>query len=200
LRGTDTISSRSALAALGLSLALSACSPEPRDAQVPAPRQYELSSISTDARGIRKVATFDAEVLVLSRKTYRGWAGDDFAEYSPVDLAVAWGEGARADVHGRISISQSGRFYWWRAGAEAWQDPRVRRFGKHSANWHLIPASDAVSDVIDDIGPNDVVALHGHLVDIFAPDGRRWKTSRTRNDQGAGACEIILVHEAKIVT
>ncbi|WP_156500507.1 hypothetical protein [Croceicoccus bisphenolivorans] len=189
-----------AAAVMVLAVMLAGCQGEPRDAIVPAPRQSELYSIATDARGIRKVATFDADVLVLSRASYGGLIGDDFSDYSPVDIAVAWGEGARADVHGRISITQSGRFYYWRAGAEAWQDPRVRRFGKFSANWHLIPANDNAAAVIRGIGANDVVSLHGHLVDVFAPDGRRYKTSRTRNDQGAGACEIFLVSEARIVS
>lgn len=185
--------------AVGLGLGLAACSAEPRDADVPEPRQYILNSVSTDARGIRKVATFDAEVLVLARRDYNGWFPDRFASYAPVDLAVAWGEGAMADVHGRIHISQSNRFYFWRAGAEAWQDPRVRRFGKHSANWHLVPANDDVADAVDSIREGEVVSLRGHLVDIFAPDGYRWKTSRTRNDQGAGACEIVLVSEAHVI-
>jgi len=179
------------------SFALASCTSEPRDAFVGAPRQSGVSAVSSDVRGIRKVATFDADVLVLSRRNYYGWAGDDFAAYSPTDIAVAWGEGARSEVHSRIKISQSGRFYFWRAGAEAWKDPRVRRFGKHSANWHLIPANDTVAGAIDDISENQVVGLKGYLVDINAPDGGRWRTSRTRGDQGAGACEIILVTEVR---
>lgn len=158
-----------------------------------------LSDVSTDARGIRKIAAFDAEVLVLSRRTYGGWMGDRLSQYAPLDLAVAWGEGARADVHGRIRVSQSNRFYFWRAGSDAWKDPRVRRFGRYSANWHLIPANDDIADVMDDIATNDIVSLRGHLVDILAPDGGRWKTSRTRTDQGAGACELILVSEVEVL-
>ncbi|WP_156170778.1 hypothetical protein [Croceicoccus naphthovorans] len=181
-------------------LTLAACNAESRDPHVGTPQQSMMSEVATDVRGIRKVATFQADVLVLARADYDGWIADDFAEYAPTDLAVAWGEGARADVHGRISIRQSGRFYYWRAGPEAWQDPRVRRFGKHSANWHLVPANDDVADAIDGIGRGDVVRLRGHLVDIFAPDGGRWKTSRTRTDQGAGACEIILVSEASVLS
>lgn len=189
---------RGAFVGLVAGLALASCSPaEPRDAYVGAPRQNAVSIVQSDPRGIRKVATFDADVLVLSRKSYGGLFGDDFSDYSPLDLAVAWGEGARADVHSRVKISQSGRFYYWRAGAQAWQDPRVRRFGKHSANWHLIPANDDIADAMSDIRSNQVVGLKGYLVDINAPDGKRWKTSRTRGDQGAGACEIILVTEVR---
>ncbi|MBS7668256.1 hypothetical protein [Croceicoccus gelatinilyticus] len=188
---------RNRLFLLAAPLALAACSEEPRDAQVSAPRQGMMDGMPADARGLRKVATFDADVLVLSRRNYGGLFGDTFSDYSPVDLAVAWSEGARAEVHSQISIRQSGRFYYWRAGADAWQDPRVRRFGKHSANWHLIPADDTIADKIDRIGANDVVGLKGYLVDIDAPDGSRWRTSRTRNDKGAGACEIILVTEVR---
>ncbi|RVQ68966.1 hypothetical protein EKN06_01750 [Croceicoccus ponticola] len=188
---------RLAITGLFAPLLVAGCSDPPRDAQVSAPRQYILNEVTTDWRGIRKVATFDAEVLVLARKSYGGPFADAFADYAPVDIAVAWGEGARADVHSRIDINQSGRFYYWRAGPDAWQDPRVRRFGKSSANWHLIPANDDIADQIGAIRSNGVVAIRGHLVDIYAPDGGRWKTSRTRNDKGAGACEIILVSEVR---
>ncbi|WP_144095741.1 hypothetical protein [Croceicoccus sediminis] len=180
-----------------IAFAVSACSEEPRDAQVAAPRQGMMDGMPADARGMRKVATFDADVLVLKRRNYGGLFGDKLSEYSPVDLAVAWSEGARAEVHSQIDIRQSGRFYYWRAGPDAWQDPRVRRFGKNSANWHLIPANEAIAERIDDIDENEIVGLKGYLVDIDGPDGGRWRTSRTRNDSGAGACEIILVTEVR---
>jgi len=182
-------------AILFATLLLAACSQPPRDAVVPEPRQYILDEVSTDARGIRKVATFDAQVLVLSLHSYGGVMGDRFSAYAPLDLAVAWGDAARADVHSQVSISQSGRFYHWRAGPEAWQDPRVRDFGRHSANWHLVPANDDIAAELKAIRRNDVVRITGHLVDIDAPDGTRYRTSRTRGDQGAGACEIILVSD-----
>lgn len=188
------------LGALAAALLAASCSEPPRDAHVGEPRQYILNEISTDSRGIRKVATFDAQVLVLSRRSYGGLIGDRFADYAPLDIAVAWGEGARADVHSRVSISQSGRFYYWRAGPEAWQDPRVRAFGGHSANWHLVPANDEVADNFRDIHANDVVQITGHLIDIDAPDGTRYRTSRTRSDKGAGACEIILVSQVRPLT
>ncbi len=181
------------LAALLGALFVQGCSEPPRDAVLSEPRQYILNQVTTDARGIRKVATFDAQVLVLSRHSYGGLIGDRFAAYAPLDIAVAWGEGARADVHSRVAISQSGRFYYWRAGADAWQDPRIKAFGKHSANWHLVPANDDVATELRAIRRNEVVHISGHLIDIDAPDGTRYRTSRTRHDQGAGACEIILV-------
>ena len=177
---------------------LAACDSPPRDAIVPAPKQAEIVNYAVDERGIRKVATFEAEVLVLARKGYGGVFGDDMADYAPFDLAVAWGEGARAEVHGAVDVRQSNRFYHWRASADAWQDSRVRRFGLHSANWHIIPADDAVADAMWPVRPGDVVRLKGFLVDIEAPDGRRWNTSRTRTDSGAGACEIFLVSKARL--
>lgn len=187
------------LAALLGALLLLGCSEPPRDAILSEPRQYILDQVTADARGIRKVATFNAQVLVLSRHSYGGLIGDRFAEYAPLDIAVAWGEGARADVHSRVAISQSGRFYYWHAAADAWQDPRVRTFGKHSANWHLVPANDDIAARFGRIRRNEVVQITGHLVDIDAPDGTRYRTSRTRHDQGAGSCEIILVSEVATV-
>lgn len=39
----------------------------------------------------------------------------------------------------------------------------------------------------------DVVRIEGFLVDASRADGWHWKTSTTRNDTGAGACELVYV-------
>lgn len=142
---------------------------------------------------MRRVARFDATVLILSRKNYGGLFADDFAEYSPFDLAVAWGEGAIAAVYQSVSVSQSNRFYFWKASARAWEDPRVRRFRYNSGNWHIVPESDAVMDDFFEVHEGDVVRMEGYLVDIKGPRNFVYRTSRKRSDSGPGACEIFLV-------
>ncbi|SMQ73648.1 hypothetical protein SAMN06297468_2267 [Altererythrobacter xiamenensis] len=179
-------------------LLLNACTGEPHDAVLPEPQQTNIMG-SFQADGMKRVARFDATVLVLSRKSYTGIFGDEMAEYSPFDLAVAWGEGALADVYGALSISQSNRFFYWKASNEAWQDPRVRRFGRNAGNWHIVPETDAVMDDFFEVMEGDVVQMEGFLVDIQGPRNFVWKTSRKRSDSGPGACEIFLVTKVSVV-
>ena len=143
------------------------------------------------------MARFDATVLVLSRRTYGGLLGDDFSEYSPLDLAVAWGDAALEDVYRGVSISQSGRFYYWRASGEAWDDPRVRSFGQHSANWHMVPETPEGARKLSRVRQGDVVSLQGFLVNVSGEGGKRWQTSLRRDDIGPGACEIVLVRDVR---
>jgi hypothetical protein len=35
-------------------------------------------------------------------------------------------------------------------------------------------------------------------VDVSAPDGWQWRSSRTRTDSGAGACEVIWVEDVEL--
>ena len=179
-------------------LLLSACTGEPHDAVLPEPQQTNIMG-SFQADGMKRVARFEATVLVLSRKSYTGIFGDEMAEYSPFDLAVAWGEGALADVYGALSISQSNRFFYWKASNEAWQDPRVRRFGRNAGNWHIVPETDAVMDDFFEVMEGDVVQMEGFLVDIQGPRNFVWKTSRKRSDSGPGACEIFLVTKVSVI-
>ena len=58
---------------------------------------------------------------------------------------------------------------------------------------HLIPANDSVARDIANVQEGEIIEISGSLVEITTNDGWRWKSSLTRNDTGAGACEVILV-------
>ena len=190
--------SRIALFGIAASL-LVACSGESYDGYLEPPRQTNLINVPI-GNDLRQVARFEAQVLLLSRKGYGGLIGDDLSEYSPVDFAVAWGDAARKEVYSSVDVRQRGRFYFWSASNEAWNDARVRQFGRNTANWHIIPQDDEIKDALWDAREGSVVQLKGYLVDIDGGRGKQWRTSRTRTDTGAGACEIFLVTEARIVT
>ena len=44
----------------------------------------------------------------------------------------------------------------------------------------------------------DVVTLDGLLVEADKPGGWRWRSSMTRADTGAGACELVYVEDIRI--
>jgi hypothetical protein len=137
-------------------------------------------------------AQFDITARVLSRKDY-SW-GDD-AKLIPEDLALGWGRMSDSDVLAKIDITQSDRFYYWHV--DEFPIPR-REIETSSANMHLIPADDSVKHQLEEVRVGQVVHIEGFLVDATRPDGWHWNTSMTREDTGAGACELVYVESLAI--
>lgn len=141
---------------------------------------------------IEPLQRFDIEARVLSASTYRL---DREADLAPVDLALGWGRMSDSAVLDRLSISQSGRFYFWRA--EEFPIPR-REIETHSANMHMIPSSPAVERKLKNVSRGQIVTISGYLVEAKAADGWRWRSSLTRDDTGQGACELIWVEDIAV--
>jgi len=160
------------------------------------PRQRLIEQAQPiDFKGVRLTprADFEAEVRVLGRERYRlGKMG----ELAPLDFAVGWREMSDSVVLRDIDISQSGRFYYWRYKDK----PPIpeQLIIRQSANWHLIPANALAWRVLKSVRVGDVVTLEGKLVDVDAGADGNMKTSLTREDSGAGACEILFVESASI--
>ena len=140
-------------------------------------------------RGIEMTprARFAAEVRVLGHERYRL---GELAKAVPLDLAVGWGPMSDSAVLASIDVSQTNRFYFWHYE----EGPPIPRedIESHSANWHLLPASASVWKTLSDLRVGDVVKLEGELVDLKGPNFTI-NTSLTRQDTGAGACEVFYV-------
>lgn len=140
-------------------------------------------------------ARFTVRARLLRAETYR--LGRE-AELSPIDFALGWNDMSNDAVLARLDISQGNRFYFYR-----WQDAPpipVEAIVRSSANMHLIPANEAVRRQLERVRPGATVTLVGWLVDVSAPDGWRWQSSRTRSDSGNGACELVFVEEVYVET
>jgi hypothetical protein len=160
------------------------------------PQQTDLERsdvITLEGFELTPRAKFTAEVRVLGRSRY--WLGK-LADVAPLDIAVGWGPMSDSAVLDRIEVTQSGRFYFWRYEDE----PPIPRadIESHSANWHLIPASDAAWKTLRGLRVGDIVTLEGQLVDVNHPETGTMRTSLIREDTGAGACEIVLVEAATL--
>jgi hypothetical protein len=159
------------------------------------PVQLEIGYAPAITRGdfsLKPRADFRATVRVLRREDY---AMGTLAKLVPTDLAVGWGRMSDSAVLEDIEISQANRFYFWRT--ENWPLPR-EEIETHSANWHVIPENSAVSAVLRKLRAGSVVELRGRLVDVEGQGGGM-RTSMSRDDTGAGACEIILTTSAKLI-
>src|SRR5690606_27814761 len=138
-------------------------------------------------------AYFEMTARVLSREDY-SW--DAEAALAPTDLALGWGRMSDSAVLARIDISQSGRFYYWRT--DSWPIPRDE-IEQSSANMHIIPADADVRAALERVRKGQLVHIEGFLVDASRPGGWHWKTSLTRGDTGAGACELVYVESLQVV-
>jgi hypothetical protein len=58
---------------------------------------------------------------------------------------------------------------------------------------HIIPGNDLVEIRLKRVKMGEIINIKGYLVKVAAPDGRTYTSSLSREDTGAGACEIILV-------
>ena len=159
------------------------------------PEQSEISAGSgIDRDGFRLVprAEFSATVRVLHREDYEI---GPLAKLVPTDFAVGWGPMSDTSVLASIEISQGNRFYYWRT--ENWPIER-RQIEIHSANWHVIPENASVRETLGRLRAGSLVELRGQLVDIEGKEGGM-RTSLTREDTGAGACEILLASSARAI-
>jgi len=136
-------------------------------------------------------ANYRIEARVLHMRHYDL---DVRAVCSPLDLALGWGSMADPAVDAWIDWRQSGRWYFYSIPAEA--PFSVADVAGLSANVHIIPSSPNLSRALLGLEDDDVILLEGMLVDAaieFLGYELQTATSLTRQDSGAGACEILYV-------
>jgi len=141
---------------------------------------------------IQPLADFSIEARVLASERYRFDTG---AALAPIDLVLGWGRMSDDDVLKYFQISQGGRWYHWHADSLPIPASEVTQ---SSANMHMIPANDSLEQKLHAVRVGQVVHVRGWLVEARHPNGWRWRSSLSRDDTGAGACELIFVRELEI--
>lgn len=159
------------------------------------------ASFIKEVDGIKALLTPKAQYkisgrVVSLRHYYRDW----YSKLSPVDLAMAWGELSTNKYDDDLQFYHSDRYYNYRYKGSFPGDPKM--IATHTANEHLIPANKTIFKTLKSIKEGETVELSGQLVDVEWMDktaeGNKMDTSLTRDDVGAGACEIIYVTKVKI--
>jgi hypothetical protein len=141
-------------------------------------------------------ATYDITARILGREDYRF---DPLAGLAPMDLALGWGPMSDNSVLNAFKISQGARFYSWRPVTES-LPIELGEVTEYSANTHVIPANASVASKLARLRRGgQVVHLSGLLVDGARDDGMTIRTSLTRADSGAGACEFMLVQHVEVL-
>jgi hypothetical protein len=159
------------------------------------PLQGSAGSLPEIARNefrIKPLATFNIKARVILAERY--WLGQS-SDLAPVDLALGWGPMSDSNVLQHFKFSQSNRFYFWSAKSFPVSREVVE---SHTANMHMIPSNDEIEKALKTVRPGNVVHLKGYLVEAYAPNGWRWRSSLSRTDTGPGACEIIWVESLEV--
>jgi hypothetical protein len=161
---------------------------DPRQTELPGGDKVQVGRWTLTAR-----ADYRITARILARERYHF---DAISDLVPEDLALGWGSMSDNRILRSIDISQSNRFYYWRAPANS---PLPKEsIITHSANTHVIPLNSMIDKELSRLRPGQVVTLSGELVDGVRDDGMRIRTSLVRNDTGAGACEVLLVREVTL--
>ncbi len=145
-------------------------------------------------------ASYTINAKVEGARAYHDMIGD----LVPYDLLLAWGdlsndeidsklEWQQVDRHGQVSGS---------LGGSGGVDLSASYVISHVSNNHLIASSVRIEQGMKAIKAGDMVRIDGRLVDVRMglSDGRMVtvNTSKSRTDQGEGACEIIYVEHLRI--
>jgi len=141
---------------------------------------------------ITRLANFDIQAKLLAKEQYSLGRESDL---SPIDFALGWQNMSDESVLKQIEISQSNRWYHWRV--KQFPIPR-KEIETQSANMHMIPANDQIEALLKKVKQGQIISISGSLVRVDADDGWHWRSSLTRDDAGAHACEIIYVEHIEI--
>lgn len=150
---------------------------------------------------------YDYEIngLVVSKMNYTWFSVYKTDSVFPIDLCMVWGGNVRDKIYKDKSVkfSQDMRFCFakWSGG--------INFNMEEISNSHLILKNKETERKTKTISRGDQVKIKGKLVNIEAknlgeagkydPDFINWESSTTREDAGAGACEVIYVEDIEIL-
>ncbi|MFA5831425.1 MAG: hypothetical protein WC878_06345 [Candidatus Paceibacterota bacterium] len=144
--------------------------------------------------------------LAVHRLDYDNWYSlSRTDETFTTDICMLWGENLKSGAYKNktLTIDQDFRFclfsYW---GGQPINNDQF-------SNNHLIIRNEEIKKINAEISPGDQIRITGKLVNVeayslgkvkkYEPTKAKWTTSTTRNDSGAGACEIVYVEKIEIL-
>lgn len=137
-------------------------------------------------------AEYRIAARVLHSRQYDDWQ----SSFVPVDLALGWGMFSEPYLDEWIQWQQADRWYYYHY-RRILSVPFPRNYVRdHSANVHIIPATERLARILAQLQRNELILLDGLLVDVEAQkDGATvaFRTSLSRNDEGEASCEIMYV-------
>jgi hypothetical protein len=135
------------------------------------------------------LARYQFEARIISMAWFRKTDPVSFGKVSPMDLGVGWGRMSDSANIDALEWSHSTRFlsFKYANGLPLPLDEIIRSI----ANVHVLPANDDVLEKLEGLRPGQKVRVTGYLVELKG--NSRFRSSLTREDRGAGACEMMWV-------
>jgi hypothetical protein len=160
---------------------------QPKQTNIIGTKEWKLDDFNFKA-----LAEYKIKARVLSRNDFS--VGME-SEISPYDLALGWGPMSDQSVIDKLDISQSNRWYRWKA--DVLPIP-AREISLNSANVHIIPKDEAIEEKFDEVFKGSLIEMNGYLVEITTSDGWRWRSSLKRDDTAGGSCELLWVEDIEV--
>lgn len=154
--------------------------------------------------GAKAELTSDSLYTISARVQSTRAYDDEIGIIIPYDFLLSWGEMADESVSGSLNWEQANRrgTVSGTIGGSGGPDLSSQYVVSHVSNNHLIPADESIRSALESVKPGDMVRIGGRLVDVraFVTDGQSLSvtTSKSRDDQGDGACEVIYVEELRV--
>jgi len=143
---------------------------------------------------------FDYEIhgLIVSDHNASGFFDISHADWNDFlntkDICLVWGKNASGNRLDQMKFSSGD---WtcsvWTNSTEVWQAFEMNQL----SNNHVLPATAAIREAIQNITIGDEVRIKGQLVNYSVNGGPKRKTSTVREDTGNGACEVLYVTEVE---
>ncbi len=154
--------------------------------------------------GTRAQISGDTAYVINARVQGTRAYHDAVGDVVPYDFLLAWGRMADEDISSKLNWSQADRRGQVSGviGGATGPDVSSDYVATHVSNNHLIPADESIRAALAQVKPGDMVRISGRLVDVrvFTGEGQAMvmTTSKSRYDQGDGACEVIYVESIRI--
>ncbi|MGE5197195.1 MAG: hypothetical protein ACM3IL_01660 [Deltaproteobacteria bacterium] len=148
---------------------------------------------------------YDLNGIIVGKMDYRLFSIYKTDSVFPMDLCMIWGDNVKSAVYRNPSVkfSQDCRWCWVH-----WLGDVKFNLNEISNN-HLLVNNKRVEGILKTLVVGDQVRIKGKLVNVKARlTGRgssydsseiTWNSSTTREDGGAGACEVIYVDEIEVL-
>ena len=149
---------------------------------------------------IEPVADYEISGLVVTHNDISAF--DDIYHTSKSvdikDLCLVWGANIESGVYRKLE-------FWsepWSCNVRTNDLELFKQFRNNAlSNTHLLVENRAAASVIRDIHIGDQVTLQGKLINYYpaGSSNMRRSSSITREDEGNGACEVMLVQSARVL-
>ena len=160
---------------------------------------FTLAYRGTDYR-IEPLAHYRMRGLVVSHNDIHEFA-DIYHTGDSVDIkdiCVIWGDNVRDDIYRKMKFWSEPFSCWWQATS---YETSSEFAADALSNTHLLSEDPSARRAIESMRIGDQVELEGELVNYYPkgmPEMSR-RSSLRRDDTGNGACEVLLVENARIL-